>query len=246
MANNTVTKAILVVCMSAMLCACSGSPTVSGDSDIASEQPDISQSTSSITAQTTTSGVISDTTTQPTINSEPDEAVIGKSDIDFVPVLTEDDLEYMGIPYKDLTVEQFIRMWAQATRECNFQRLYVITYYNCAYSDETGETIEQQSEQFLKENIQQQIAWACNGFMPYRYSDVELLEDSQAPEGYYDNADGEELCYVLQHRDIGYYPDYDHESVIDTRWITLKKINGYWKIGVMMSSSPPAIFLPNP
>ena len=54
--------------------------------------------------------------------------VIKEEDFYFAPVITEDDIEYMGIPYKDLTQEQFIQLWAQCTRECNVQRLYNLYY----------------------------------------------------------------------------------------------------------------------
>lgn len=165
-----------------------------------------------------------------------------ETEYNFVPVLTEDEIEYMGIPYKDLTADQFIQLWAQCTRECNVQRLYVITYDNNSYTDENGEPIEDTrslSEQFCRENAQQLLVWAGRGIMPYRFADVELVELEDAPAGYYSNDNGEELHYAITYRNIGSYYDYGAaDSGVTTSWITLKKINGYWKMGIMMSSSP--------
>ena len=44
----------------------------------------------------------------------------------FTPVLTEDDIEYQGIPYKMLTPEQVLMLWSQCNAQRNYQVLYVI------------------------------------------------------------------------------------------------------------------------
>lgn len=75
--------------------------------------------------------------------------------------------------------------------------------------------------------------------MPYRYDDVELIEDDFAPEGYYENSNAEVLHYIIRYKDIGYYYDYGAaECYTFNRWIQVKKINGYWKIGIQFSSGP--------
>ena len=227
MSKNTA-KAALLVCMCAILCACSAPPAVSGDSPATSAQPNIPQSETTTTQQTSVATTQSTTTATP----EPDEPQSAEPEHTFVPVLTEDDIEYMGIPYKDLTLEQFIQLWAQSTRECNLQRLYVITYDNANPEDN-----------FLQEEMQRQLIWASRGFMPYRYDDVELIEDDFAPEGYYDDNDTEAHCYIIYYKDVGYHYNYGAvESETFMRWVELKKINGYWKIGMLRSSSPPSDF----
>lgn len=223
MSKNT-TKAALLACMCAILCACSAPPAVSGDSHATSAQPDMPQSENTTTQQTSAATAQSTTTTAP----EPDEPQAADPEYNFVSVLTEDDIEYMGIPYKDLTLEQFIQLWAQSTRECNLQRLYVITYDNANPKDN-----------FLQEEMQRQLEWASRGFMPYRYDAVELIEDDLAPEGYYDNSNAEELCYIIRYKDIGFYYDYGaDECHTEESWIKIRKINGYWKIGIQFSSGP--------
>ena len=223
MSNNTA-KAALLMCICAILCACSAPPAVSGDSPATSAQPDIPQSENTTTQQISAATVQTTTTATP----EPDEPQSAEPEYTFVPVLTEDDIEYMGVPYKDLTLEQFIQLWAQSTRECNLQRLYVITYDNANPKDN-----------FLQEEMQRQLVWASRGAMPYRYDEVELIEDDLAPEGYYENSDAEVLHYIIRYKDIGYYYDYGAaECYTFTRWIQVKKINGYWKIGIQFSSGP--------
>ena len=232
MSKNTA-KAALLVCMCAILCACSAPPAVSGDSPATSAQPDIPQS------ESTTSQAASTTTAQTTTTAtpEPDEPQAAEPEYTFVPVLTEDDIEYMGIPYKDLTLEQFIQLWAQSTRECNLQRLYVITYNNAMPE------YKPEAEHYIRDEMQQQLVWASRGFMPYRYDDVELIEDDLAPEGYYDNSNAEVLFYRIRYKDIGFYTDYGAaECNTEESWISVRKINGYWKIGIQFSSSPPSNF----
>lgn len=244
MIKNAIVKTVFLACACLMLCACNAI-TVSVDSSVTSERSDILRSDDSVATQKTSSATV--LTTISATPAETDEPQNNELEDSFVPVLTEDDIEYMGIPYKDLTADQFIQLWAQCTRECNVQRLYVITYDNNRYTDEfTGEPIgnaELKSEQYLRESMQQLLVWASKGFMPYRYSNVGLIELDEAPDGYYDSNNGEELYYAIRYKDIGYYYDYGKTGgYTDDNWITLKKINGYWKIGIQRSSSPP--FLP--
>lgn len=147
----------------------------------------------------------------------------------FIPVLTEDDIYYMGKPYKDLTVEEFIQLWAQCEREYNVQRQYVIYYDNNMNADPRDKTR-------IKEFMAQDIGLQLNGNMIYGCYDAELHEIEDAPEGYYDNEDGElHYCVTFQNiRNIdGMIREYS-----DMNWITLRKIDGYWKIGIMRDSSP--------
>lgn len=234
MSKNKALRAVLVVCICSMLCACNTPTATSGDSG-----------SPGLTAESTTAQTTDPTTSNSTQTSDtaPDASVSDSfPEFDFVPVLTEDDIEYMGIPYRELTAEQFIQLWAQCTREYNVQRLYVITYDNSSYTDElTGETVaptELQSELLRKELVKQMLFVEWQGRMLSMYSDVELHECQDAPGGYYDNASGEEeLHYYITYNNTRY------DSGITgtenkTSWITLKKINDCWKIGAMMASSP--------
>lgn len=239
MSKNKALRAVFVVCICSMLCACNTPPATSGDSG-----------STEFTAESTTAQAADSTASSASQTSDSVPEASGSNsfpEFDFVPVLTEDDIEYMGIPYRELTAEQFIQLWAQCTREYNVQRLYLITYDNSSYTDElTGETVaptELQSEQLRKELVRQMLGGEWQGRMLSMYSDVELHECEDAPDGYYDNASGEEeLHYCITYNNTRY------ESGItgtesNTSWITLKKINGCWKIGAMKASSP--YFLPS-
>lgn len=165
--------------------------------------------------------------TEPAQNDEPE--------YNFTPVLTEDDIEYMGIPYKDLDAEQFIQLWAQCTRECNVQRLYVISYGNYDYDERGSEEKEN-----VKEAMEQLLHLELIGRMLFGYYDVELHELEDAPEGYYDDAEnkGGELHYLITYKSIMYENGSVFVEGNEERWITLKKIDGYWKIGIQLASSP--------
>lgn len=145
----------------------------------------------------------------------------------------------MGIPYKELTQEQFIQLWAQATRECNVQRLYTLYYSNRSYEETlSDEEKAKLSHEDIKDWMQMLLALELQGRLLHGYYDVELHEIEDAPEGYYDNRETEELHYIItykskmyEQRELGYEGN-------EIRWITLKKINGYWKIGLSFASSP--------
>jgi len=146
----------------------------------------------------------------------------------FIPVLKEDDIDYMGKPYRDLTAEEFIQLWAQSRREYNVQRLYVMSYDNTVNGED--------EKSVIKEDMETILCMEYIGRMMCGYYDVELLELEEAPEGYYDNED-EELHYCVTFQNIrnidGMISEYS-----DMNWITLRKIDGYWKIGIMRDSSP--------
>ncbi len=163
-------------------------------------------------------------------STSPDESASDSgTEYNFIPVLNEDDIDYMGKPYKDLTADEFIQLWAQCEREYNVQRLYVISYDNNLNADERDKTL-------IKEFMETNLCYQLNGSMLNGCYDAELHELEDAPEGYYDNEDGE-LHYCVTYRNIrnigGMIQEYSDES-----WITLKKIDGYWKIGIMRNSSP--------
>ena len=212
-------KAALLICMCAMLCACGTAPAISDSaaSDMPQSESTTVQTTTTATQTTTT------TTTATTTSAKPDEP-----EYPFVSVLTEDDIEYMGIPYKDLTIEQFIQLWAQCTRETNVQRLYVITYNN------DNSTKELYDRWFVNHLMGAEEM----GYMLFMYHDVELFEVEDAPEGYYDGDESEPHFYLIEFRRVWVGQGTRGEEY-ESRWIQLKKINGYWKIGSSHSSSPP-------
>lgn len=180
----------------------------------------------------------SETASEAPAETEPAQA--DEPEYNFTSVLTEDDIEYMGIPYKDLTAQQFIQLWAQCTRECNVQRLYVISYGNYDYDELGSEEKEKRSEEDVKEYMEQLLHLELIGRMLFGYYDVELHELEDAPEGYYDdkeNKDGE-LHYLITYKNIMYENGSVFAEGNEERWITLKKVGGYWKIGVQLSSSP--------
>lgn len=226
-----------------MLCSCNASPAPSVNS--AADLEAASENTSSQTAGMT-EGAADQATALP-ITGETEQSENEQSEYNFIPVLTEDDIEYMGIPYKDLTLEQFIQLWAQCENENNVQRLYVISYNNNSYTDElTGEPVEPtelETEQLLKDFAELNLRMELAGRMVSRISNAELSRDEYAPDGYYDDDESKEHHYCITYTQTRLGSDNsDVEEAI--RWISLKKINGYWKIGVMKNTSPPSIFLP--
>lgn len=171
---------------------------------------------------------------------EIEPAQTDEAEYNFTPVLTEDDIEYMGIPYKELTADRFIQLWAQCTRECNVQRLYVISYGNCNYDELGSEEKEKRSEEDVKEYMEQLLHLELIGRMLFGYYDVELHELEDAPEGYYDdveNKDGE-LHYLITYKSMMYENGSVFAEGNEERWITLKKVGGYWKIGIQFASDP--------
>jgi hypothetical protein len=243
MAKKSLVKTVFLACTCSMLCSCNTAPSVSLDL-VTSEMPNILQSESTADQATGAAAVLTTIEATHDVTSETQD---NEPEYDFVPVLSEEDIEYMGIPYKDLTADQFIQLWAQCETEDNVQRLYVISYNNCSYTDElTGEPIEPtelETEQLLKEFAIQNLIMELMGRMESRISNVVLIKDEYAPDGYYDSDDSIEHYYRISYtKDWSDLGNSSNSEVIC--WITLKKISGYWKIGITKASSPPAIFLP--
>ncbi|MCM1298908.1 MAG: hypothetical protein NC203_06400 [Firmicutes bacterium] len=171
-----------------------------------------------------------------TVTSAPiydSDVAVYKKDINFTPILTEDDIEYMGIPYKDLTPEQFIQLWAQATREWNVQRLFVLT---CRCNNDTDLLCNEYCWKVRKREAEDNTKSSLVGAMNSCYYDVELIEDSNAPEGYYDSENPSELKYVIKFRERWYSPSGDIIERNDNLWITLYKKNDCWKMRSMATS----------
>lgn len=94
-------------------------------------------------------------------------------DCNFIPVLIEDDIDYMGKPYRDLTAEEFIQLWAQSRREYNVQRLYVMSYDNTVNGED--------EKSVIKEDMETILYMEYIGRMMCGYYDVELRELEDAP-----------------------------------------------------------------
>lgn len=162
-----------------------------------------------------------------------DESSYSWDDLDFYPILSEKDIEYKGIPYKDLTKEQFIEMWGQCTRENNLQKMYVLTYGD---------------DEQIKEWMRILDIKAHYGDFQFIYDNPVLTECDDAPEGYYDYADGEDVeekVYMMTFDNLVYLNgvlDENFSQPQDIRWISLKKVDGYWKIYMMFSTTPPSFF----
>ncbi|MCM1297948.1 MAG: hypothetical protein NC203_01640 [Firmicutes bacterium] len=215
-----------LLCLS--FCACNSKTLpISTDASHTVNQPDAAQ---------TKIGSIAEKTEAE--SEKPEENAVTE-EFNFASVLTEDDIEYMGIPYSELTQEQFIQLWAQATRECNVQRLYNLYYSNRSYDESlSGAEVKRLSDSDVREWLQTLLALELNGRMLFGYYDVELHEIDDAPKGYYDNKETEELRYTISYKSKMYENGELTYEGDEIRWIDLKKINGYWKIGVWFSSSP--------
>ncbi len=228
----------LLICVS--LCSCMSAvefnERVNGanymsDTDMTAEESKSAGGSEAVETTETTETVGSAEAAESRISSEDDNNL-------FTPLLTEEDIEYMGIPYKDLTAEQFVQLWGQSMRECNAQRLYCITFDNSfahdSLSDEEAELLSvQHCKEYAREILQRELA----GYVLDECHDVELHEIEEAPEGYYDDENSGELHYAITYTSITRRPNALYEEYA-TRWITLKKIDGYWKIGLMRASSP--------
>ncbi|MCM1298907.1 MAG: hypothetical protein NC203_06395 [Firmicutes bacterium] len=173
------------------------------------------------------------------------------------PAITEEDIEYMGIPYKDLTLDQFIQMWGQCSREGNVHKQYFLYYNNGGSQGLTEEDRRKYDEEQIKEQMVQKALNMLVGNCWITYHNVKLEELPQSkefykefqgetyikelPDGYYDTDDSEEKCYALVHDLIMYGEKGSviYECPNDTVWVNVKKIDGYWKIGIMFDTSPP-------
>lgn len=223
-AKKTITVLLFLFLLCLSFCSCK--------SETLPESPDITESgITDITSQTAADAVVTKDSESGNEETKAETTfaplVIKEEDFNFTPVLTEDDIEYMGIPYNELTPEQFVQLWAQCTRECNIQRLYVIT---CENDDESADIISR------KKTAETDLAGELVGHMPYCFYDVELHEYDTAPEGYYDNENAEELHYSISFRNVWY----DQNGIVsdkkDNLWITLIKKDGYWKMRSIASS----------
>lgn len=221
---------IALICLS--LCACNNAGKLNDENANDSANTESGKLENTESADTSIS--------LPPVTEKSAEAGLIFEETNFTPILTEDDIEYLGKPYKDLTVDEFIQLWAQSTRESNAQRLYVLLYYNGilddSLSDEEKEVI---CEEECKWHAKQILWMELYGRVLFGYYDVELHELEDAPDGYYENVnDDSELHYMISYKSIMYENGEINYEGEDLRWITLKKENGYWKIGIQFSSSP--------
>ncbi len=176
--------------------------------------------------------------TESKVEEEKDNSIFGDPDYyldifgdrgySFLPILNEDDIDYMGIPYKDLTPEQVIQMWAQCTRERNWQKRYVIEKYMYENADDY---------------MEQDIIFDAQGGLNGCYYDVEISD--WYPEG---NAENAKRLYFRINSRIVFYSylsdNDDHVQLEQTdliQCVELEKIDGYWRI-VGISTSGPADF----
>lgn len=253
MKSKTKNKAALIL-VCALLCGCNNSNTQTNtNTETSTEAAELSETASETTPIESTffsedqaEAVI--TTTEPLKTAEE-----WYEEMNFYPILTEDDIEYHGIPYKDLTKDQFIQMFGQCTKENNLQKLYVLYYDNTAHDNSgmTKEEIAEQEKKFIISMLKQEEVLSLCGHMWNVFENPELCEcvseegeifDYSVPEGYYDYSDDEDVekIYAM----IADYKMYTNGELTgefprDTRWITLKRTNGYWKIGLSFSTSPP-------
>ncbi len=210
---------------SVLLCGCTDTKVQS----TVSEEGKSKTETSSVAVSDTSSvDETSDSDTESTAKVEKNSEKTSGREYHFLPILSEEDIDYMGIPYKDLTPEQVIQMWAQCTRERNWQKRYVIEKY--LYSD-------------IPEDIymKQDITFDSQGRLNGCYYDVEISD--WYPEGNAENA--KRLYFRIKSRIVFYDCQSDNEDYIQieqpdlAQCVELEKIDGYWRI-VGISTSGPA------
>ncbi len=154
-----------------------------------------------------------------------------QTNYNFTSVLENEDIEYRGIPYKELDAEEFIQLWAQSTRECNVQRLYTLSYCDCG---DTENMTEEEKDGHRKSYAETLLRLELEGRLLSGCYDVKLLEIEDAPEGYYKKelSEGDELRYCITYVSRMYEDGEISYEGNETRYIALKKIGGYWKIGI--------------
>lgn len=249
------TAAILAIIGTALLCGCNnGNTQTNANTETSTEAAELSETASETAPIEST--FFSEEQTEAVITTTAEPLKTYKEwveELNFYPILTEEDIEYHGIPYKDLTKDQFIQMFGQATKENNLQKLYVL-YYDNTYHDNIGmteEEIAEREKKFIISQLKQSEMHSLNGCMWEVFENPELQEctgekgevfDYSVPEGYYDYSDDEDVekIYAM----IADYKMYSYGELMeefprDTRWVTIKRTNGYWKIGLSFSTSPP-------
>lgn len=129
-------KAAALILSLVLLCGCNnGNEQTNANKETSTEAAELSE-TSSDTAPAE-STFFSEEQTEAVITTTAEPLKTYKEwveELNFYPILTEEDIEYHGIPYKDLTKDQFIQMFGQATKENNLQKLYVLYYDNTAHN----------------------------------------------------------------------------------------------------------------
>ncbi|MBE6880445.1 MAG: hypothetical protein E7490_06390 [Ruminococcaceae bacterium] len=210
---------------SVLLCGCSDAKvqsTISEEGISKTETASVAVSDTTFADET----VSSDTESTAEAEKNSDKQSSGR-EYHFLSILKEEDIDYVGIPYKDLTPEQVIQMWAQCTRERNWQKRYVIEKY--LYSD--------MPEDLYKQDITFDSQGRLNGC----YYDVEISD--WYPEGNAENA--KRLYFRIKSRIVFYDHQSNNEDHIQmeqsdlAQCVELEKIDGYWRI-VGLSTSGPA------
>ncbi len=209
---------------SVLLCGCSDTKVQS----VASEENISKTGTSSVAVSDTSSAdETGSSDTGSTAEAEKNSDKPSEREYHFLPILKEEDIDYMGIPYKDLAPEQVIQMWAQCTRERNWQKRYVIE--KNLYSD-------------MPEDLyKQEVTFDSQGRLNGCYYDVNVSD--WYPEGNKENA--KRLYFRIKSRIVYYDHQSNNEDHIQmeqsdlAQCIELEKIDGYWRI-VGMSTSGPA------
>lgn len=190
-----------VFACSMLLCGCS-------DNDVQSviSEGNISKSENSLISDSDPSYLI----------SLPERAAfdfIDGREFTFLPIISEEEMDYMGIPYKDLTPEQVIQMWAQCTRERNWQKMYHIEKYE-NYSSQDSYRFEQSISDMFGRLLQ------C-------YYDVEVSEKAS-------RENGEVLYYSIEARVVYYDSEKENDILVEdpslSQCVVMKKIDGYWRI----------------
>mgnify|MGYP003288865483 CR=1 FL=1 len=223
-------KKVIVILLSAFICSVSlCGCSESGQQSAVSEENVSKTETSSVVdsdVSSVTETESSDTESAPEVGNDSEKP--DGQEYHFLPILNEDDIDYMGIPYKDLTPEQVIQMWAQCTRERNWQKRYVIEKYMYENADDY---------------MEQYIIFDTQGGLNGCYYDVEISD--WYPEG---NAENAKRLYFRINSRIVYYSylsdNDDHVQLEQTdlvQCVELEKIDGYWRI-VGVSTSGPADF----
>lgn len=196
-----------------LLCGCNNNASSSNNSNTYTEKYEILQSDNeALSAKSGNDSLEAAVQTTEQLQGNSDFL----SDTFFTPVLSEEDIEYMGIPYKELDPEQFVQLWAQCTRECNVQRLYVL-------SDKYKS--EEENIEWMKSLLYLEM----RGRMLHGYYDVVLHQIDDAPQGYYDRDETEERFYTISFKNKMYEKGAATYEGDSETYISLKKVDGFWR-----------------
>ncbi|MCM1299010.1 MAG: hypothetical protein NC203_12035 [Firmicutes bacterium] len=154
--------------------------------------------------------------------SEETEPPYTEPEYNFICYITEEDIDYMGKPYKDLTPEETVQLWAQCTREMNTQRLYLIEDMTESWGGD-----EEKAEEAKKDWMVIYAAGELYGTHWFGYHNVEITDRNLSKYG--DGGEGAKVYYELSVENP-MYTNGEKKDGNNYHCINLTKKNGYWRV----------------